>query len=69
MARASFVAGDPATGPADFYFDDVRYTGGVAANRVAGGPESLGEFLVDDHDLRFVLGIILGEKPALRPGF
>ena len=25
-------AGDPATGPADFYFDDVRYTGGVAAN-------------------------------------
>ncbi|SHI41013.1 Por secretion system C-terminal sorting domain-containing protein [Hymenobacter daecheongensis DSM 21074] len=25
-------AGDPATGPADFYFDDVRYSGGVAAN-------------------------------------
>ena len=25
-------AGDPATGAADFYFDDVRYTGGVAAN-------------------------------------
>ena len=25
-------AGDPATSAADFYFDDVRYTGGVAAN-------------------------------------
>ncbi|TGE21591.1 glycosyl hydrolase family protein [Hymenobacter aquaticus] len=25
-------AGDPAAGPADFFFDDMRYTGGVAAN-------------------------------------
>lgn len=31
--KAAFMfAGDPATGAADFYFDDVYYSGGVAAN-------------------------------------
>jgi beta-glucanase (GH16 family) len=32
MTSLFMFAGDPATGPADFYFDDMRYTGGVATN-------------------------------------
>ena len=32
MNALFMFAGDPATSAADFYFDDIRYTGGVAAN-------------------------------------